>query len=356
MRATWLATVLVVAACSNKSETAPSSETAKPIAPPKPAPLAAAAATAPTGAIVAELENPMPEAGFTFAAEIGDSLAIVKLDRTGFHTKTVMPVVHEATHIAWVDSKTLVEMARPTVDDKPVVSTIVDGAVTNAVELDEVWAGGKLQTTASGEVWVDRCAHENDDGECTRTEYKRVYPASPVKVQGSAPRGWDPDAIDLLEWPTPAGVTPPVAPPAGYAIEKAKLPANADDEKPKLITIARCRVHGGFPVDYPTLPLDTDDLAAMRFAVKDVHWVVTEPPIYEVSAVHDDGTNTGKVEPEITYWLACQNRPLSGFLGLGGTLWALQSGDTWEFHAGTTELGRLRAGALHRAPQRPGTF
>lgn len=358
MRTVWI-TALMLAACSKKAEP-PKATSGSGSATPS---IASGSATGSGSAATVAVGSgsggagsgsgsgsAAAEAPILLATIANEQLVIASLDRTGLK-KLHEIKVSDSVKFGWLDAKTLVLRDPHGMDDKPTFSKIVDGKPVESAALEELWQDGSLEITATGEVWSARCIKEPEPpDDCSVFSYRRVMPSS-TKETKTKPAGIDPDRVGNSG--STMGMqrkSATVAGPAGVTVEKVKLEVATDPPSP--LTGVQCTKKGGKPVRHPEVADFNPKYPVYPYIAKQTRWVLADPPVYEVTA--DQENPVGQIEIEVAYFVACQPRPMVGFISFDGGLWAeyvTPSGTpmddgSWVFRNGTAELGKLEGGSI----------
>ncbi len=358
MRTAWVVALLAVLTACGKKADAPAAGSGSPAAKTTDGADAAigSAAAAATGSAATDAAGSgsaapadpriaaIPEAGILLATSPRQHVVIAKLDRTGVHVAYQLDR-SETASFGWLDATTLVVAEPYGPNDRPAIKKIVDGKVTETVELDGEWkALDELLITKSGEVWTARCLQEPEGPEaCTKLRYTRVFGAK--KQTTKRPTDVDPLRVAAGEWAHGAQAAyAGVAAPAGVKLEKAKVTLRNPEAGAGTVLGIKCTNLAGTVSTFP----DDEYDPAYRYTARSTKWVQADPPIYEVTA--DEDNPVGQTEKRVDYFRPCEPIPLDGFIGLGGPLWGeykdADSGGTWTFRVGTTDLGTLDGGAL----------
>lgn len=216
----------------------------------------------------------------------------------------------------WRDAQTLVVLL--TGGDDSLLEIYKNGKVTETIEIKAAEFAadplGGLAFTSSNEVWLT--AECGEGGACTR--FLRVLPAPRVAAT-KPPSGVDPER-SAGHWNSHTPPRQVLAPPG--------------------IEVGFTRGMNGEGTVTCTSP--TGKTTNDKLKPTDVHWVRTQPPIYEVS--YDDSLTPGRV-----YFRACEDTEYAAYRELSDGMWVLSGpqmdvGFMLTFFQGDKQIGQIERG------------
>jgi hypothetical protein len=279
--------------------------------------------------MTAELASTLPPQGMYIAGltrhstnQVDEDFYIARLDAKGLrsiHREHEAGIQSRAGHgLAWVDARTLVtnDFVGNTVDAAALTIYRMNGddapKVERIVIKAEEWRLGRIKVedwftelllTKRGEVWLQQCLHKSKRTfECKHERFLRVFGGERT-IAARQPKG--------VIASSRAMPLPNARAPAGYRV--------------KLHAARRPSRQGGFTCTGPSgthVSPDDDIERDPAFPVRPdrVRWIMTKPPIYEVTG--DMDTPVATVVRSQEFYRACDPHLLRDFAVIRPRLWA----------------------------------